>query len=137
MSYFSNKPFERMDSPARPRRRPAQMDNLTLDAMAAQCAGMTYGQFKALPPEEQEIMREKARQTSKGREQEKADEDTKGAPRSRSRTGEPLIYKKTCPMCGQKFESPTAIRLYCSRDCKRKMSRMREAAKKEDRHGQE
>ena len=135
MSHKHTGNFQRMDLPAKKAKSVPYMDNLTMDALAAQSAGMSYGKYKALHPETQaqnDAMREQVLQDLKNQQQEKADQP----PRSRSRTGDPLTYKKTCPMCGQKFETPNTTRLYCSRDCKRKMSRMREAAKKEARHGQ-
>ena len=73
------------------------MDQLTLDCIAAQKAGMTYGKWKALhyvPPAEIEIPQ---------KEEPEADEE---AP------------KRLCRYCGKEFTVTHSLKLYCDSTCK-------------------
>ena len=75
-------------------------DNLTLDAMDAEAAGMSYGQYKAIHPV------------------------TKTANEPRLAAKKPTrvvkVYKFICGRCGCKFTTENPKRRYCSDGCKAK-----------------
>lgn len=74
-------------------------DNLTLDALDAERAGMSYGKYKALHP-----------QTRDANEHRLA-EKPKRPPRTRQ------IYENICLQCGRTFSTTNHSRLYCDDKC--------------------
>lgn len=77
------------------------MDNLTLDAIDAQRAGMTYGKYKALHPDTM------------------AANEARLAPSQRKKR-KPVVYEFTCLYCGEKFMAGNPNAKYCSCACKNK-----------------
>lgn len=79
------------------------MDNLSKDAIAAQRAGVSYGQYMA-------------RQRDMGRVR---------PPEKKEETNPRLKHELVCAICGAKFKSVTRMRKYCSDSCKYKADRKR------------
>lgn len=131
MSHKYDGTFERRDLPVRKAKRVAQMDNLDMDVMAATAAGLSYGHYKVLHPETQRENDDRRQQVQQDLEKRQAEKAAQAPTRSRSRTGAPLTYKKTCPICGQKFETKNVTRTYCGDACKRKLRAMRDAANRD------
>lgn len=109
-------------------RRPQNLDNLTMDAMAAQAAGMSYGKYKALHPEtraKNDAIREAWVAEDKKRRAERA------AARE-SKAGKPArpVYRKTCPVCGTVFETTLPGRKFCGDPCRNKNSSARYKARR-------
>lgn len=86
---------------AREKRRGIPRDNLTLDAMDAERAGMSYGKYKAMHPKTRDA--NEPRLAAKKREPKP-----------------PKTYALPCCYCGRIFESPNKSRRYCSDECKEK-----------------
>jgi hypothetical protein len=86
---------------AREKRQGTPRDNLTLDAMDAERAGMSYGKYKAMHPNTKDA--NEARLAAKKREPKP-----------------PNVYALPCRYCGRIFESPNKSRRYCSDECKTK-----------------
>lgn len=78
-------------------------DNLTLDAMDAEQAGMSYGQYKALHPNTAFANEQRLQDMNKPKQQ---------------RIVTRAVYEKICPVCGKKFTCHNRSRLYCSDRCK-------------------
>lgn len=93
--------IERVASETPRRRRPK--DNLSLDAMDALAAGMTYGKWKALHPETKEANESRLSQPAPKREYKET----------------PKVYEYICRGCGKKFTTTTKPRRYCDDHCKR------------------
>lgn len=86
-----------------PRRRKPK-DNLTLDAMDAIAAGMTYGKWKALHPETKEANESRL---------------AKPEPQQKRQHNElPRVYEYICRGCGKKFTTNQKTRKYCDDRCK-------------------
>lgn len=75
-------------------------DNLTLDAMDAERAGMTYGKYKAQHPNTKDENEARLKESSK-------------------RTQPRAHYVFYCRGCGEKFITTNARRKYCSDECKK------------------
>ena len=75
-------------------------DNLTLDAMDARAAGMTYGKWKAQHPNTKEANEERLAPAQKPREQVRR------------------VYEIVCAGCGKTFLAVNPLRLYCDDHCK-------------------
>ena len=86
-----------------PRRRKPK-DNLTLDAMDALAADMTYGKWKALHPETKEANESRLHQPASKREYKQT----------------PKVYEFICRGCGKKFTTDNKQRRYCDDRCKQK-----------------
>lgn len=86
-------------------------DNLTLDVLDAQQAGMSYGQYKAQHPTTRYI-----------------NEPRLGA--KRSTPAPPKVYEFVCRGCGEKFTTTTKMRRYCGDGCKAKKANADYHAKK-------
>lgn len=78
-------------------------DNLTLDAMDALAAGMTYGKWKALHPHTKV-----------------ANEPRLAKPKRADKPSVSKVYEGICPVCGEKFTTTVKNKKYCSEDCKAK-----------------
>lgn len=90
----------------RTRRRKKPMDRLTRDAIAAEQAGMSYGQYKAQHPHT-------------------PDEEDAEPPRPKV---DPGVYECTCAVCGKTFYMITKARhKYCGDYCRKYGKSQREA----------
>lgn len=95
----------------RTRRRKKPLDRLTRDAIAAEQAGMSYGQYKAQHPHTPD------------------DGDEIEAPEPEPLPTDPGIYERTCVVCKKVFYVRTrARRNYCGDYCERWARAQREAA---------
>ena len=74
------------------------LDNLTRDVLAAEKAGMSYGQWKAIHPH------------------------TKPAEPRRARDEDGKVYRRCC-ICGAKFEVKYYNHVLCSDECRRERNR--------------
>ena len=73
------------------------MDNLTMDAIAAERANMSYGKWKALHP------------NTKPKEKKERNEGSK-------------IYRK-CVVCGKQFAVSNLFKVVCSKECRAERER--------------
>lgn len=97
----------------RTRRRKKPLDRLTRDAIAAEQAGMSYGQYKAQHPHTPE------------------DGDEIEAPEPEPLPTDPGIYERTCIVCGKVFYMRTRARhAYCGDYCRQFAKSQREAEKR-------
>lgn len=87
-----------------PRRRKPK-DNLTLDAMDALAAGMTYGEWKAQHPETAAANESRLSRPAKAYQEQ------------------PKVYEFTCRGCGKKFTTQSKQRRYCDDRCKQKKNK--------------
>jgi hypothetical protein len=76
------------------------MDNLTKDVLAAEKAGMSYGQWKAFHPHT----------------------DPDKMPLIRYPKRKPEGSSAICPVCGKQFEVTKDRAKYCSTDCRNRRS---------------
>lgn len=81
------------------------LDNLTLDVLDAQRAGMSYGKYKALHPNTMAANEPRLAQDQ---------EDQESKPKKKR----PAVYEFICLNCGQKFAASNAQAKYCSCACK-------------------
>lgn len=79
-------------------------DNLTLDAMDAEDAGLSYGKFKAMHPNTAFM--------NESRLAGKSTENQREVVRAQ--------YVKICPTCGKEFTCHNRSRVYCDDNCKDK-----------------
>jgi rRNA maturation protein Nop10 len=119
----------------RTRKKATPLDRLTRDCLAAEAAGMSYGQYKALHPHTGEDDRSAiavyGKQEStcqhcggtfykeRGTEQKYCCEECRHSAskaRAAERKVNPKITEKTCPICGQVFKSQHGAK-YCGWDC--------------------
>ena len=70
------------------------LDNLTKDVLAAEAAGMSYGQWKALHPK------------------------TKEEPKKPAKKEDPGKIYRNCRVCGARFEVKYPNHQICSGDCR-------------------
>lgn len=82
------------------RRYGTPRDNLTLDAIDAELAGMTYGKYKAQHPNTKEENEARLKEQPK-------------------RTQPRAHYVFYCRGCGEKFTTTNAKRIYCCDECKK------------------
>lgn len=97
-----------MNDFAREKRHGIPRDNLTLDAMDAERAGMTYGKYKAMHP------------NTKDANEARLDELNKRPRREKREYNPRNVYALRCCVCDRVFESPNKQRKYCSDECKAK-----------------
>lgn len=94
----------------------APADNLTLDSIAAQRAGMSYGKYKALHPDTYEAR------------------DAAGAFKKK-KPAQQQGYDLICARCGSRFTGKSKDRRYCGGVCRQAANnekyRARQKAKKE------
>lgn len=87
-------------------------DNLTLDAIDAERAGMTYGKYKAQHP------------NTKAANEARLTEKPKRPPQARQ------TYVFYCRGCGEMFVTTSATRAYCCDECKKRTEGTRKRAKR-------
>ena len=104
-------------------RRPQNLDNLTMDAMRAQAAGVSYGKYKAqhheTVAENDEIRAALVAEDKKRRAERAAARESKAGKPARQ------IFRKTCPVCGTVFETSLPSKKYCGDVCKNKVNTAR------------
>ncbi len=86
----------------------ATTDNLTLDAIDAERAGMSYGQYKAQHPKTRDA------------------NETRLAKRDNQQN---RVFEFTCRCCGEKFTTTNSLRRYCGDSCRMKKSNANYRAK--------
>ena len=106
-----------MNDFAREKRHGTPRDNLSLDAIDAEAAGMSYGKYKAMHP--------KTKDANEARLQKKREPKP------------PKLYALPCNYCGRIFESPSRSRRYCSDECKGKNDGARWRQSKRDKKQKE
>lgn len=94
------------------RRYGTPKDNLTLDAMDAERAGMTYGKYKAQHP------------NTKEENEARLKELPQRTPHPRQ------VYVYYCRGCGNKFISTNKKRVFCCDECKKTKENERARAKR-------
>lgn len=75
-------------------------DNLDLDVMDAERAGVSYGKYKALHPNTRD--KNEPRLATKPKREPK----------------QPKVYEFACRNCGEKFTTTNTLRRYCCDACK-------------------
>ena len=116
-----------MNDFAREKRHGIPRDNLTLDAMDAERAGMSYGKYKAMHPKTKDENEARLDALNKRRPREKREPD----PRN--------VYVLRCCVCDRIFESANKQRKYCGDECKAKVdgARSRERARNKKKKAEE
>lgn len=94
------------------RRYGTPQDNLTMDAIDAERAGMTYGKYKAQHP------------NTKDANEARLAENRKQPRQSRK------VYENTCLFCGEQFTTMDARQRYCGDVCKKRKNNAKYWAKK-------
>lgn len=97
-----------MNDFAREKRHGIPRDNLTLDAIDAERAGMSYGKYKAMHPK------------TKDANEARLDALNKRPPRKKTEPKQRNIYALRCCVCDRVFESTNKARRHCSDECKAK-----------------
>lgn len=97
-----------MNDFAREKRHGIPRDNLTLDAMDAEAAGMSYGNFKAMHPKTKDANEARLDALNKRPHREKKPYTFRN------------VYALRCAVCDRVFESGNKARRYCSDECKAK-----------------
>lgn len=85
------------------KRLPPQ-DNLSLDAMDALDAGMSYGKYKAMHPNTKDANEARLAEMN--------------APKPKRRDKPKTTYIRTCAHCGRDFTATRKDNRYCSLQCK-------------------
>lgn len=91
------------------------MDQLSRDAAAAQAAGMTYGKYKGLQYEREQVAAESAR---KAVQEIKARKAAEAAAKLIAESKPLKTHIEVCLRCGKEFNA-TGKRKLCSPECKR------------------
>lgn len=86
-------------------------DNLTLDAMDAERAGMSYGNYKALHPNTKDANEARLVEMN--------------APKEKKQYKAHQAYVRTCFHCGKQFMATRKNGRYCSLECKHDSDNMR------------
>lgn len=86
-------------------------DAITMDAIAAEKAGMSYGKYKALYPHTKEANEAKLTTPEK-------EPTSPASPTSPTRRTYNRRYVRVCPVCRNSFITGNAQRIYCSDTCK-------------------
>lgn len=116
----------------RPRRKGEHLDRLTRDAIAAEQAGMSYGNWKALHPHTPE---DEPRPAKRDPSEECRNRANKKKTLHRYHNKPPKVTEKPCGYCGKVFPSVRGAK-YCCAECysaaTKKMSRERAQKRKEE-----
>lgn len=92
-------------------KRKEPLDRLTRDSIAAEQAGMSYGQYKALHPHTPD------------------EDETPPKPKPKTDAGR---YEYTCTVCGKTFYTNTKKTVkYCGYDCSKEAARLRYEARRD------